>query len=127
MGTHFLDTYAICFCNAKTFSDNSVELNGDEGVRRKMKGDGCDLLNKINEISSWPGSFSEEKFIKNKTNTPDITFRCVLLFVENLRSHVERSANKGIHELIFYVFKLFSKTKVCYFKDIIVDENVGWF
>jgi len=67
-----------------------------------------------------------QQFIEDDSQRPNITFCRVIFLIQNLRSHVDRTAHTS---LIGHrgVFNNFTESKIAYFEVACVDENVCGF
>jgi len=83
-------------------------------------------LNIFYKLINWfgyPGRFSMQKFIKDNSYCPNITFRCIRLSLEYLSWHVERCANRCFI-FHFSAYISFGEPEICNFHDPFRNQYV---
>jgi hypothetical protein len=65
--------------------------------------------------------------MENHSQTPNIAFSSIRLFVHDLGSHVKGRTGTGSEHLGGGFFHVFGESEIADFDNSFVNENVGWF
>ena len=73
-------------------------------------------------LNKHPRYFSYQHLICHNPQRPNVTFMSVSFLIQNLRSHIARSPYKSFKKTL--IIRVFSKTKICNFKNFIFDQDI---
>ncbi len=75
-------------------------------------------------MSEWPGGVSKQQLIEHESQTPNVTLGVVLLFEEELRSHVQGSATAFFDLAFMELVQFFGKPEISYPVHLVLDEHI---
>ena len=88
---------------------------------------GFNSFKKFILISCLPWRISENHLIEDNSKRPDIAFGGVLHSFQNLRCHVDRTANTWFEHLGTKVINILGKTKVTNLINSFIYQDICWF
>lgn len=77
-------------------------------------------------VSSSPRRIPKQHFVKDDAYRPDIAFRSVGCSLQDLRCHVNWTADTGFQHLGAKVIHVLGKTKIRNFIHAVIDQNICW-
>jgi hypothetical protein len=69
-------------------------------------------------------TLSEQDFVEDTSEAPDVAFACVIFFSEDLRAHVQGGPNNRVEHLFLEVINHLRETEVSQFVYLLMDQNI---